>query len=207
MEIPVKMQVYLCQSCGKQISAEEEYVVNLTAHPPAPEKRLHVNCAEEDLASKSSRLRFATAAVLLGALLGAVYCVYLPPMSTGQPLTAREKGTLLGGPGAIAQALPSHAMGRPERNPMIGSVLGSKGSASVSSGGPTPLPVPSTPAVQEKHASLIDEQQREIERQRQQIQLLKASGATDQERFLNQLANKAIREDFAGPYSQLQEIA
>ena len=109
------MQVWLCELCGKRISPNEEYVidgvafVDLLAFGKRPERRLHVNCAVEDFTSKSSWLRFAKIATLLGALLGATFFVDLrlikPPP---QPLTAREKGIGIGaalGPARTAEII------------------------------------------------------------------------------------------------------
>lgn len=41
-------QVYLCEKCGKQIPGNDTWVVAVNATGSAPEKRMHVQCAEDD---------------------------------------------------------------------------------------------------------------------------------------------------------------
>ena len=104
--------------------------------------------------------RWRSAAVcLLGVLMlvGAIGC-------SGQPLTTREKGTLLGGGlGAAGGAIIGAAAGAPGAGAAIGGVLGAGGGYLIGN-------AMQNNEIRESHTEgRLSYQQREIERQRREI--------------------------------------
>jgi uncharacterized protein YcfJ len=104
----------------------------------------------------------AVGLLCLAVLVGATGC-------SGQPLTTREKGTLIGGGlGAATGAIIGAAVGAPGAGAAIGGALGGVGGFAVGNA------MQNQEAQQAQTQSQINQQQREIERQRRQIQELKA---------------------------------
>jgi hypothetical protein len=112
----------------------------------------------------SMTIRWRSAAIcLLGVLMmaGAIGC-------SGQPLTTREKSTLLGGGlGAAGGAIIGAAAGAPGAGAAIGGVLGAGGGYLVGN-------ELQNNEIRESHTeSRLGYQQREIERQRREISQLR----------------------------------
>jgi uncharacterized protein YcfJ len=110
--------------------------------------------------------RWSSAGIcLLGVLMlvGAMGC-------SGQPLTTREKGTLLGGGlGAATGAIIGAAAGAPGAGAAIGGVLGAGGGYLVGN-------ALQNNEIRESHTEgRLAYQQREIERQRREISQLRQS--------------------------------
>jgi uncharacterized protein YcfJ len=100
-------------------------------------------------------------------LLGIVMLVGITGCS-GQPLTTREKGTLLGGGlGAVAGTIIGAAAGAPGAGAAIGGVLGAGGGYLVGN-------AMQNNEIRESHTQTeLSRQQREIEQQRREIYQLK----------------------------------
>ena len=109
----------------------------------------------------------AVGLLCLAVLVGALGC-------SGQPLSTREKGTLIGGGlGAATGAIIGAAVGAPGAGAAIGGALGGVGVFAVGNS------MQNQEAQQAQTQSQIDQQQREIERQRREIQSLKSQQETE----------------------------
>jgi uncharacterized protein YcfJ len=109
----------------------------------------------------------AVGMLCLAVLIGATGC-------SGQPLSTREKGTLIGGGlGAATGAIIGAAVGAPGAGAAIGAAVGGVGGFAVGNS------MQNQEAQQAQTQSQMDQQQREIERQRRQIQELKSQQETE----------------------------
>ncbi|HKD68791.1 MAG TPA: glycine zipper domain-containing protein [Candidatus Binataceae bacterium] len=109
----------------------------------------------------------AVGLLCLAVLIGATGC-------SGQPLSTREKGTLLGGGiGAATGAIIGAAVGAPGAGAAIGGAIGGVGGFAVGNA------MQNQEAQQAQTQSQIDSQQREIQRQRREIQSLKSQQETE----------------------------
>jgi hypothetical protein len=109
----------------------------------------------------------AVGLLCLAVLIGATGC-------SGQPLSTREKGTLIGGGlGAATGAIIGAAVGAPGAGAAIGAAVGGVGGFAVGNH------MQNEEAQQAQTQGQIDQQQREIERQRRQIQELKSQQETE----------------------------
>ena len=109
----------------------------------------------------------AVGMLCLAVLIGATGC-------SGQPLSTREKGTLIGGGlGAATGAIIGAAVGAPGAGAAIGGAIGGVGGFAVGN------EMQNREAQQAQTQSQINQQQSEIERQRRQIEQLKQQQETE----------------------------
>jgi hypothetical protein len=93
---------------------------------------------------------------------------------SGQPLSTREKGTLIGGGlGAATGAIIGAAVGAPGAGAAIGGALGAGGGFIVGN------QMQNTEVKQQQTQGQISQQQQQIERQQREIEKLKQQGETE----------------------------
>lgn len=132
-----------------------------------------LDTVQGEIGSEVARIMTRSQRALLVGVLGVVVVLGITGCS-GQPLSTREKGTLLGGGlGAATGAIIGAAVGAPGAGAAIGGALGGIGGFAVGNS------MQNTEAQQAQTQSQIQQQQQEIERQRRELQQLQQQQETE----------------------------
>jgi hypothetical protein len=110
----------------------------------------------------------------VSTILVAMAAILLVAGCSGEPLSTREKGTLLGGGiGAATGAIIGAAVGAPGAGAAIGGAIGGVGGFAVGNS------MQNNENAQAQTQSQMQQQQQQLEQQRQQIQQLKQQQETE----------------------------
>jgi uncharacterized protein YcfJ len=138
---------------------------HISRGPKYPKLKGNVYVGQEERAMRKGAI--STVLLAVAAVLFIAGC-------SGQPLSTREKGTLLGGGlGAATGAIIGAAVGAPGAGAAIGGALGGIGGFAVGNS------MQNNEVQQQQTQNQIQQQQQELEQQRQQIQQLKQQQETE----------------------------